>query len=79
MAQPILGHSRQFYDEMRQTERLQDYKEAPSGRGGTGVDRAVNYYAFRRHISHGIHTCETPSSFLWLSRPQDFAYSDLLP
>src|SRR5438093_1463739 len=30
MAQPILGRSRQLQDEMRKTERLKDFKEAPS-------------------------------------------------
>ena len=30
MAQPILGRSRQLQDEMCKTERLKDFKEAPS-------------------------------------------------
>src|SRR5437763_7985547 len=30
MAQPSLGRSRQLQDEMRKTERLKDFKEAPS-------------------------------------------------
>ena len=30
MAQPILGRSRQLQDEMRKTECLTDFKEAPS-------------------------------------------------
>ena len=30
MAQLILGRSRQLQDEMRKTERLKDFKEAPS-------------------------------------------------